>query len=270
MTIRQIVAVIVAIAILGYAFYRFFLYRKKLGPVPRKWRKLLRRHVIFYQRLTSDERRRFEKTVQRFLDEISIRGVNTEVTILDRLLVASSAVIPLFGFPQWRYPNLNEVLLYEGSFNEDYLTHSDDANILGMVGDGAMNRMMILSKPQLRLSFRQSGKKNVGIHEFVHLLDKGDGSVDGIPESLMDKKYVQPWLQLMHREMRAIENGQSDIRDYGAESEAEFLSVASEYFFQRPERFAREHPELYELMSNIFHLQPNNDKEQPTIPENQK
>ena len=32
----------------------------------------------------------------------------------------TSAVIPLFGFPGWRYRNLNEVLLYPNTFDEDY------------------------------------------------------------------------------------------------------------------------------------------------------
>lgn len=57
-------------------------------------------------------------------------------------------------------------------------------------------------------------------------------------------------------ETRAIENNRSDIDDYALTNEAEFLSVASEYFFQRPEKFAEGHPELYELMSSMFQQDP--------------
>ncbi len=37
-------------------------------------------------------------------------------------------------------------------------------------------------------------RENTGIHEFVHLLDKEDGSVDGLPEALLAKQYTLPWL----------------------------------------------------------------------------
>lgn len=258
MTPREIVVLILCIGGLIYAFWRFFVYRKKLGPFPPRWRYLLRKHVLYYRRLPRPERRRFEESVQRFLAEVKISGVNTKVTLLDRLLVASGAVIPLFGFPGWRYPNLNEVLLYTGAFNEDYLTEGRDTDILGMVGSGgAMNRMMILSQPELRLGFKQKrGRKNVIIHEFIHLFDLSDGAVDGVPEHTLDDHYIRPWLDLMHQEMGRIERGKSDISSYAATNEAEFLSVAGEYFFQRPDRLEEKHPELYRMLSEIFHQDP--------------
>lgn len=55
--------------------------------------------------------------------------------------VAASAVIPLFGFPGWRYRHLNEVLLYPDTFDEDYQVQNARRNIIGMVGSGAMNRI---------------------------------------------------------------------------------------------------------------------------------
>ena len=115
-----------------------------------------------------------------------------------------------------------------------------------------MNRKMILSKPALHQGFAQAGNSNVGIHEFVHLLDMTDGEIDGLPENLMDKQYVLPWLHLMHEEMQKIREQDSDLRAYGATNEAEFLAVASEYFFQRPHHLQRGHPELYGLLERIF------------------
>ena len=72
----------------------------------------------------------------------------------------------------------------------------------------------------------------------------------------MDESTIQPWLKLMHREIRAIERGQSDLDKYGATNEAEFLSVAGEYFFQRPGIFQEKHPDLYDCMVEIFHQDP--------------
>ena len=109
--------------------------------------------VRYYQRLDSDAKLQFEEDILAFLNGVTITGVGIEIDDNDRLLVASSAVIPLFGFPGWRYRNLNEVLLYEGTFDENYRTDSGHRNILGQVGTGAMQRMMILSKPALHKGF---------------------------------------------------------------------------------------------------------------------
>jgi len=54
-----------------------------------------------------------------------------------------------------------------------------------MVGNGPLHGKMALSKPHLHLGFKNSrDKHNVGIHEFVHLIDMADGNCDGFPERL--------------------------------------------------------------------------------------
>jgi hypothetical protein len=52
--------------------------------------------------------------------------------------------------------------------------------------------------------------------------------------------------------------GQSDINYYGASNKAEFFAVTSEYFFNQPELFKENHPELFELMCLIFNQNPMN------------
>ncbi|MEX0965788.1 MAG: M90 family metallopeptidase [Bacteroidia bacterium] len=219
------------------------------------WKEILEDKVRFYQRLEPEEKKEFEAGVLKFLRQCTITGIKTKVTDEDRILVAASAVIPLFRFPDWEYRNINEVLLYPDSFAYDYDLEGDDRSILGMVGTGTLNNKMILSRPSLRKGFgNKTDKHNVAIHEFVHLLDKADGSTDGIPEYLMDKQYIIPWLKLMRNEIKAVQEGDSDIHPYGSTSEAEFFSVVSEYFFERPNLFERKHPELYRILEKIYRL----------------
>lgn len=251
----NIFLVALLIVLLVYIWWNLFFKKKRFKhkPFPDHWRQVLKREVRFYQKLSAEEKDRFEQDVWRFLDTVTITGIETELDDMDRLLVASSAVIPLFGFPEWQYRNLNEVLLYEGTFNHDYQTEGKDRNILGMVGEGAMNRMMILSKPALHQGFKNAhSKNNVGIHEFVHLLDKADGDTDGIPEMLMDQQYLIPWVKEMHDEIKEIKDRDSNINPYGATNQAEFLSVVSEYFFNQPERLSKDHPELFDLLEKIY------------------
>ena len=243
--------IIIAVVVLGVALYK--RPRKKIH-LPDGYQEMLEEHVAFYRSLDEAGKHRFEEKIKELLGYISITGVNTNVDDLDRLLIASSGVIPIFGFPEWRYYNLREVLLYPDSFNDvSFLTKGAGRDVLGMVGDGPMQRTMILSKPALKEGFANvRGKENTGIHEFVHLLDKEDGAVDGLPEALLKRKYTIPWLRLIAENIAAIKAGKSDFSIYGSKNEAEFFAVASEYFFEQPDLFKHRHPELYNLMTEIF------------------
>ncbi|MCB0658852.1 MAG: zinc-dependent peptidase [Saprospiraceae bacterium] len=248
----------IVILLLGLSGFWWLLFRNRAASTqevfPESWRTYLQDHVRFYQQLIENEKSQFEDRILQFLGRVKITGIGIDLSVQDRLLVASSGVIPVFHFPHWqRYPNLDEVLVYPNSFREeDYATEGDDRSVLGMVGWGPMNRKMILSLPSLRQGFSQEGRTNTGIHEFIHLIDKADGATDGIPEYFLQKQYVLPWMKLIYREMAAIRDGHSDIPPYGATNETEFFAVAATYFFQQPKQFKDAHPELYELMELIF------------------
>jgi len=247
--------VMIAFVIVFVVFYS--RQRKKKSVVdefPPSWRIILDEKVIYYHNLPADQKRRFEQDIIRFISNVRITGVRTEVDITDKLLVASSAAIPVFGFPEWDYTFLDEVLLYPGSFDSQYTINSKEETITGMVGTGGtIEDKMILSKPALHRGFdNTTDKQNVGIHEFIHLLDKEDGSIDGIPAVLNGKAYAMPWLELIRSKIAQIKKGKSDIPEYGGTHEREFLAVAGEYFFERPQLLQQNHPELYALLAQAF------------------
>jgi len=220
---------------------------------PTKWKIILEKKVAFYNSLTIEEKKGFEYRVQEFLLNHRITGIDVEIDDIDRLLVASSAIIPIFGFPNWRYSNLFEVLLYPSNFNFQFETAGPGRFIQGMVGTGLMEGKMILSKPALRKGFEnETDKHNVAIHEFVHLIDKLDGNIDGFPKALMEKQYAIPWMSLIVDKMEEVQEGVTKINKYGATSEVEFFAVMSEYFFERPKLLEKNHPELYKIMEEVF------------------
>jgi Mlc titration factor MtfA (ptsG expression regulator) len=237
----------------------FFLRKKKKTTaaghplIPTNFSALLNEHVDYYQHLNENNKVLFKDLAIGFLENTRIEGVGIEVNDLDKVWVAASAIIPVFGFPGWRYKNLTNVILYPNTFDHDFQFEGGERRILGMVGSGYMNGQMILSRAALEKGFsKNNGNENTAIHEFVHLLDKADGSTDGIPEILMQHQPTIPWLKMIHEEMRKIQNGKSDINPYALTNEAEFLAVAAEYFFEKPDQFEKKHPELYDIMSKMF------------------
>jgi Mlc titration factor MtfA (ptsG expression regulator) len=253
------VIVIPIIALLAWV-----IFRKKGGDKPagtqtldKASRLLLDTHVNFYHNLNKADQKRFESQVSAFLQYVHIEGVGTEISGLDRMLIASSAIIPVFGLGDWEYSNLTNVILYPDTFNAEYQFEGGGRNIMGMVGSGYMNGQMLLSRAALVKGFSAaSGMENAAIHEFVHLVDKSDGATDGIPEQLIQHEYTLPWLSLMHQEMHRIQDGKSDINPYALTNEAEFFAVAAEYFFEKPGQFQQKHPELYQQLSQIFRQKP--------------
>jgi Mlc titration factor MtfA (ptsG expression regulator) len=227
-------------------------------PFPAEWEAILQREVVFFRALDPAEQKRFRRELQVFLGEKRITGIKLELDTTTRVLAAVSAIIPIFGFPEWEWDQISEILVYPDRFDRDFAFDSDSGrHTLGMVGSGALNRLMILSKPDLLDGFRNPGdKRNVGLHEFAHLVDKSDGTIDGLPAVGLERAAIGPWLELVRRKMEEMRRGDSDIDPYGLTSEAEFFAVATEYFFERPGVMERKHPELYAMLSRVFHQNP--------------
>ena len=216
---------------------------------PKEWRSILEEKIEFYNRLSRSKKSEFERKVHVFLLNVNIVGVDTEVTHQDRILVAAGAVIPIFGFNNWHYVNLKEVQIHPDKF--EIPGTSDMAK--GLVGWGAMEGKMMLSRKSLEHGFYdQTDSKNVAIHEFIHILDKQDGQMDGVLDQVMKEIDIMPWLHVINQKMNQIGAGQSSIRDYGAANKAEFLAVVSEFFFENPEKMKSEHPALFLALDSFF------------------
>jgi len=247
----------VLIAFLVYAGMTRKIRRRRrilAQQFPTEWEVVLQREVLFFRALDPDEQMRFRRELQVFIGEKLITGIQLEMDVTTRVLTAASAIIPIFGFPEWEWDQISEVLVYPDRFNSDYAFEGgSQRQTLGMVGTGALNRLMILSKPDLLGGFRNSGdKRNVGVHEFAHLMDKSDGTIDGLPEVGLERAAIGPWIELVRRKMQEMRRGGSDINPYGLTNESEFFAVAAEYFFERPGVMERKHPELYAMLSRVF------------------
>ncbi len=245
---------IVMLLVVLFIYLAYQPRRKKQFALPENYRQLLEQYVHFYALLPETRKKHFEERLLRFLASVKISGANAEVEDLDRVLVGAAAIIPVFNIWDWEYVNLKEVLIYPGNFNIDFDQYGMERHVLGMVGTGAMQNVMILSKWELREGFiNRQTKRNTAIHEFVHLVDKMDGTVDGVPEILLERTYVEQWKRLLEHTISKIEKGESDIDPYAATNAQECFAVMAEYFFEQPGQFRINHPEIHEMMERIFY-----------------
>jgi hypothetical protein len=219
-------------------------------------KQILDAQVDFYQALPSEVlKMQFVQRAIHFMQSVKFTSVgNAKHQLSDEVLVAASAIIPIFAFPNWEYHTIHEVLFYEDNFTTNFEV-GDSKPVMGMVGEGAMNKMMILSLEALRDGFYRKDASHTAIHEFIHLIDKSDGVIDGVPMSLIPQTFVEPWLRHIRDCMKDIREQDSNLNDYAGTNEAEFFAVLSEYFFEKPQFLQRHHPVLYNLLNQIF--QPN-------------
>lgn len=253
---------IIIIAVLLFGLLFFFTQKKKkkvktvlAEPFPEAWKAFLQEKVKFYAELSDTDKVRFENKVKKFFNDTSITGVkDLEVTDELKLLVAASAIIPVFLFDGWEYVNLTDVVIYDGEVEPNQINDAEsEGTLLGQVRPFQTKHMMLLSRQYLVHGFESmNGKSNVGIHEFAHLIDQADGTFDGIPKAFMPEELLKPWTKVMYAEIEKIAANRSDINPYALTNHAEFFAVVCEYFFENPEKFQEKHPQLYVLMNQIF------------------
>ena len=224
-------------------------------PFPPEWEEILATRVAFYAALNAAEKDRFRKLVQIFLAEVRVTGIRTEIDDTIRLLVAASAVIPIFGFRDWDYLRLGEVLVYPDAFNDQYQTDAHDRHILGLTGRASLSGVMILSKPALLEGYNGDyGKENVGIHEFAHLVEQ-EAESHGLPPEVPHDT-VRQWIAFVARELADPKHNRAHMNRYGYTNEHEFFAVLTEYFFKSPDILQHHDPALYDMLREIFHQDP--------------
>lgn len=232
---------------------RRYLRRRRLlaTPFPARWRAFLLERYDHYERLPAHLRPRFEDDLRVFLHEARVTGVGVEAEEELKLLVAASAVTLSFGWPEYEWQQLTEVLLYPDDFDRDYGFEREELS-----GQTHAWGTVILSAPALRQSFADPDDAfHVGLHEFAHLLDVHQAHFDGLLPGL-DARRSREWAALIEREMERLRRGKSVLDPYGAEEPAEFMAVAVEAFFEAPLAMRRRHAEMYALLSAYFRQDP--------------
>ncbi|MFT5082418.1 MAG: hypothetical protein ACI9Y1_000443 [Lentisphaeria bacterium] len=110
-----------------------------------EWTAFLLTKVAFYRVLSDEDKTLFNRRVILFLSTTAVYSGQFEVTDNDRLLVAASAIVPVWGFSKWHYFNLQTVYLPPAAFNINIEFGQPDSCITGMVGSGKMANNLCLA-----------------------------------------------------------------------------------------------------------------------------
>jgi len=209
--------------------------RLPTGPIPEAWPTIVADRVPLAARLENEDRERLYRLMQVFLAEVPIEGVaGLEVTEEVRATIAAQACLLLLRMSYPRYTRVRRVLVYPWTFVPKTAPTLASGHIVPpnvpLRGQAWPTGVVVLGWDAVERDTVSSTRgANVVLHEFAHMLDVEDGSMDGIPVLDSGSAYRQ-WAALLStrfsEHVARTEAGEDTTLDpYGARNRAEFFAV---------------------------------------------
>lgn len=242
--------------------------RRKLAEeaFPDSWLTIVLRNCRHFELLTPDDQRHLLRDIQWFVAEKTVAGAaDFELTLEMQITIAAHASLMGIGFEEPPFDPRTAVIVRPTTFLErvrqDRPTIIEGGDQIVAQGSARQGGLVVLSWPDVvEHCFTHPGERNVVLHEFAHVLDMGNSSIDGIP-AIEDPQLARNWIDITQAEfqklVRHASMGRYTLLDpYGATSPAEFFAVTTETFFEQPLAMRHMHPELYSVMSTFYRQSP--------------
>ena len=249
--------------------------RTRMQAFPASWRRILQQRVPYVAALPADLQLQLKQHIQVFLAEKPFLACGGLVLTQEmRVVIAAQACLLILNRPTAYFPNLRQILVYPGPFLVNRV-RADSTGVLqdlrqALAGESWSQGQVILSwEDVLEGAADPADGRNVVVHEFAHQLDQETGHANGAPQ-LGSRAQRKRWLRVFSEEFALLqqraESGEAVasaetgpdflLSNYGATSPAEFFAVASEVFFELPQRMAQEHAELYQELRRFYCVDP--------------
>ncbi|WP_233553649.1 zinc-dependent peptidase [Algoriphagus lacus] len=229
---------------------RVLLFQRKLTIEEIK---ILENHFPYYRHLGEKHKIQFRKKLQIVLSSKKFqgRGGITEVTSEMEILIGATLVMVTFGWSRLRLAHFHTIVIYPN-------TYYSTLNKVYHRGEVNPKHGLIVVSWKCFVEGLADGKDgvNLGIHEIAHAL-KLANQIDSDGEKEFDQQAWATYKNLAPLEIQKIISGQNRFfRESASLNEHEFFAVALESFFERPEDFQKDLPELYDSLVMLLRQNP--------------
>lgn len=213
---------------------------------------ILHKQFPYFNSLTDKKKRYFEHRVVRFIENYEFIGKG-DFTITDevKVRIAATSTMLTFGMRNYLFTVIDKVIV----FPSIYLSTVTDEYHKGEFNPRL--KAIVFSWEDFVEGFdTDKDNLNLGIHEFAHVLNYhglrgGDSSA-----IIFSRMYTKINKEVNHPPNRERLIQSNYFRIYAYTNQFEFLAVILEHYFETPQEFLKEFPELYKnigMMLNHKH-----------------
>lgn len=236
-------------------------------PFPEGWLAIIRRNVLFFHRLRTEDRSELLGHTQVLLAEKRFEGCGgLAITDEIRVTIAAQASLLMLHRKTDYFPGLLTILVYPSNYmveeKRQIAEHVWEEGAMVRLGEtGRRMGSLVLSWDAVKHGAADpSDGKNVVLHEFAHQLDYENHAADGAPE-LATREQQSTWNKVMSSEFASLRAADASgiptlLNTYGATDPVEFFAVSVEAFFEQPRALRARHQRLYGEMQKYFQQDP--------------
>lgn len=224
-----------------------------LYPFPKKLSldetTVLEKHFSFYRNLSTARQKYFRHRVGTFIGNYRFVGRGgLEVTEAMKVKIAATSVILTFGMRKYLSDLFEVIIVYPDIFeslNGDY--HKGEFNPAA--------RAIVFSWKDFQQGIDfDNDNINLGLHEFAHALHlcaitrrRGGASLT-IYKDMFEE--IRSYSANEYNRNKIMNSGY--LREYAFTNQHEFMAVVFESFFESPQEFRQNLPELYEMVKKMI------------------
>ena len=216
------------------------------------YHRVLTQHNPYYNGLDRVRKKNFIVRTHLFIRTTRFHSLHGfPVTLPMKVILSAGFVQVTFGLPEDVLDYFNRIMIFAGP----YAYKNNDQKFYGDVN--TLTRTINLSWPAVSRGFEDYRDGiNLALHEFAHCLIL-ENSRRSYLDRILDESVLSAWKKLAVALLPEIRNGRAPFfRKYGGTNLMELFAVALELFFEKPEAFADQYPDLYQNMSSLLNQDP--------------
>lgn len=222
------------------------------------------RYLPLLKGLSDEEKKSLETTCILFMYEKSFEGAQGFTITPHMILVISlQACLLILKLGLNSYKNFSTIIIYPSGFRTNRQVIDENGIVVHdrthTLGESWQRGPVVLSWDDSELGGLIDGS-NLVIHEFAHKLDMQNGVANGYPplhKGVNRRDWVKGFTNAYDYFKRKYHGHDlHGINGYAATNPAEFFSVFSEMFFEKPSVIRKHFPDIYTLLEEYYQQAP--------------
>lgn len=252
----QIIIVICSVMFLSWILFSFIehgyalIFKKplyvhfylKLKKLPNSSLMIIEQQCVYYAKLTPKAQLYFEHRVASFLKKYTFSAQDN--SLLDdelKVMVASAYVMLTFGMRHYLTNAFKTILIHPDSY------YSAEENQLHNGEFNPKYKAVVFSRRAVLQGFQNnSDNLNLAIHEFAHVLTYSSMKGKDVSASIFSDQYQRIIKKIKQFDTAEKLRNSTYFRIYAFTNEFEFVAVVLEHYFESPNLFENEFPDLYQ------------------------